>query len=191
MSPLRCYAPFPAVPGHQYHGERLVQAQRRALIGFVKILLAQLPCDGDPVQAFGKDILKVVEARVLVDLVPHVLDDVLSLAPVTAGQRLAIGVAKALDEPTKETSYLLDRLSPALSLDHWRFSSIHSLKIAQEDRPSKERAAYRLARSDCPVIAGDSPLVRRWLPALSFPQNLQDGLGSGIASHHQLNSSLL
>lgn len=141
-------------------------------------------------QAFRQDVREVVVTRVLVSLLSHIPDNIPPIAPVTAGQRPAIGGTKAPDEPAIKACYRLNRSSPPFAPDLRRLSGIDSLEIPQKDRASEERTADRLARSDGPVVACDGPLVRRWRPALTFPQNLQDGLGSGIALPHQLDAPL-
>lgn len=142
------------------------------------------------IQAPRKDVVKIVIARLLVHLLPEVSVSILFFAPITACQGPAIGIPEALDKPMKEAPYRVNRPSPPFVLDLRLLESIHSVEIAQEDRSTKEGPAYRPSCLNCPHIPRSRPLIGRWVPALDLPQNLQDGLGSGIALCHESNPLL-
>jgi len=55
------------------------------------------------------------------------------------------------------------------------------MEITQEDCCSKEEPAYRPSRVNRTIISRSTPLIRRLIPTLNVPQDLQDSLGSNIA----------
>ena len=65
----------------------------------------RLTYDGCLVQAQLKDVAKKVETGFPIRFFFHIPGDVLFPAPVTAGQSLAIGIAKPRDKPAEDTSY--------------------------------------------------------------------------------------
>jgi hypothetical protein len=67
--------------------------------------LAGLTYVGCLVQARLQDVAKKTETGLLVRFCFHIPGDVLLPAPVTAGQGLAIGIAKLLNKPAEEASY--------------------------------------------------------------------------------------
>jgi len=112
------------------------------------------------------------------------------LAEVAPGQTLAIRIAKSFDKALKEILYGIDGPGPFFVLNGRRFSRVVSVLISKYNRASKKRAADGLTRMNGPLITRGSPLKRKRLPIKFRPQNLQDGLSSGIAVRHDLNPLL-
>jgi hypothetical protein len=109
-------------------------------------------------------------------------------APIATGQCFTVRISELIVKSPKEIPNGCYRLFSLLILHAGCSGCTYSAEITQVNSSPKENTANRFTRFDGAAISYGGPLIGCRIPALYFPQNLQDRFRSGIAFSHQLHA---